>query len=528
MASSGNLILVLHAHLPYIKHPRNPNHIEQRWFFEAVADSYLPLIDTLYKLHEKGTEYHITVSLSPTLCVMLNDDELKNGCELYLNNLIEFAGYECFRNRQRPGILRLSKRYVKKSKELLGLYTDKYRRDLISPLKQLRDEGRVTLITSAATHAFLPLLDDYPQALHAQITGGINIFSGITGIRPDGFWLPECGYSPEVERALDISGVSYTAVESHGLIFSRPFPHAGIYRPVVGSSGVMLFGRDSEVSRLVWSAESGYPADAEYRDFYEDAVSELSDEEVKRFINPDGFRVPSGIRYRKITGKEKKEIYEPRKAALKLNVHAMHFIKEVREIMVRARQVLGVAPVVTAAFDAELFGHWWYEGCGWLERVLAGISGNNQFTMGKCNHFVDSRDKFEQVIPESSSWGYGGYSQTWINPRNDWIIRYIHNATGMFIKLAEKHMNVRNRKVAEAMNVAAREILMLQTSDWGFMLNTNVSADYVKNRFLNHYERAMNIIKMIESGMIEEAFLKEIISQDGEFTETDFRWFCGD
>jgi 1,4-alpha-glucan branching enzyme len=265
--SSGYLNLVLHAHLPYIKHPRQKDHIEQRWFYEAVSECYLPLLETLDRLDKDGKEFHITLSLSPTLCVMLNDEDLKNGCESYLMNLVEFSGYKKKRGRQE--VSSLDYLYNTLYREKLRLYKEKYCRDFISAFKRLGEQGRLTLITTSATHAYLPLLEDYPQALNAQIKGGLNIFNRITGLVSNGFWLPECGYSPEIEKIMVNAGVRFTILESHGIIFAKPHPSNILYSPVRGPYGVLVFGRDSDVSQLVWSAKSGYPADMFYRDFFE-------------------------------------------------------------------------------------------------------------------------------------------------------------------------------------------------------------------------------------------------------------------
>lgn len=525
--ASGYLNLVLHAHLPYIKHLRYRDHIEQRWFYEAVVESYLPLADTLLDLHGKGVEYHITLSLSPTLCVMLHDDDLKDGCEAFMGNLIELCEHECRRNQRRPRICGLSTYYLNHFRRMRELYTNTYRRDLLSVFRKLSDEGRVTLMTSSVTHAYLPLFEDYPEAVTAQIKGGLQIFRKYIGIEPNGFWLPECGYTPEIEKVLGDLHIDFTVLESHGIMYARPLPRFGIVRPVFGPYGVMLFGRDAEVSRLVWSAESGYPADAEYRDFHDDASFELSDNDVRRFIHPDGMRVPSGIKYRKISGNMKKDVYEPEKAFGKLDLHSSHFVQSVSEVIARAGSMFGVEPIITVAFDAELFGHWWHEGCGWLERVLERCSRHPGISMTSGRDGVPACNGFDTVTPETSSWGSKGYHETWINPNNDWIIRLVHRATEKIIRIARHHKREKDRRMLRALNVAARELLMLQASDWSFMLSRDIVQTYARSRVENHYTRILEIVRMIETRSIDQAYLNNVEDEEGEFTETDYRWFCG-
>jgi 1,4-alpha-glucan branching enzyme len=522
--SSGYVNLVLHAHLPYIKHPGQKNHIEQRWFYEAVSECYLPLLETLDRLDRNGNDFHITLSLSPTLCVMLNDDDLKDGCESYLSNIVELTAYK--KKRGRGKVSSLNDFYHLLHRERLQRYKETYNRDLISAFKRLSEKGRLALITTSATHAYLPLLEDFPQALNAQIKGGLHIFNKMTGVMPDGFWLPECGYSPDIEKVMAHAGIKFTTLESHGIIFANPRPSNILYDPVLGPHGVLVFGRDSNVSQLVWSAKSGYPADIDYRDFFEDAVYELSEDEARRFIHPEGIRVPSGIKYKKITGKGKKEIYDPDVAAGKVKDHASHFIRHISSILSEVGSYMDSEPTITVAFDAELFGHWWYEGCGWLEEVLAGLSEQHDIMMISGNRFLEMSRRYETVTPESSSWGKKGYSETWINPRNDWMVRYVHSATEQFVKLATANRNVQNIVLISALNSAARELMMLQASDWSFIMNEENAISYVEDRFMRHYNRVMNIIDMVHHKEVDKRILTGIEREDGEFVKVDYKWFC--
>jgi 1,4-alpha-glucan branching enzyme len=523
--SKCSLNFILHAHLPYIKHTRDPYHIEQKWLYESIAESYIPLLNTLHALAERGMDFHITLSLSPTLCMMLQDRELQEGCEAHLNNLIALAESECRKNRNTPPLHALSCRYLREFRKILELYSGIYGKDLLQGFRALRDRGMISLITTAATHSYLPLLEDYPEALNAQIQGGLEIFSRVAGAVPAGFWLPECGYSPEIEEALDRCNIRFSIIEGHGIVFSRPFASYGVYRPVKGHSGVVLFGRDSEISQLVWSAESGYPADPDYRDFYDDLVYGLPESEVKKYIHPDGIRAPSGIKYKRITGEGEKEYYDPRRAERKTDFHAAHFISKISETSSRVHEILNIDPLITVAFDAELFGHWWHEGCLWLEKMISRISRAKDIGFTSCDRSLQESPAFETVFPEKSSWGYKGYSETWINPKNDWMIRYIHRATELVIRLVRTYGNDKGNSLTKALNSAVREVFLLQSSDWSFLLDRGISESYIRKRFMTHYERVSRISRMIEEENINPDSLGDMETEEGPFAETDYRWF---
>ncbi|MGE5893157.1 MAG: glycoside hydrolase family 57 protein [bacterium] len=521
--ASGFLNIVLHAHLPYIEHPRDPYHIEQRWLYEAVTESYIPLIDTFTRLCENGIPFHVTLSLSPPLCAMLTNRHLQERCEEYIRNQISLAAFECTRTQGNPSLYPLSKRYLEDYTRILHSYLA-YGSDLIRALQRLKAKGVLSLMTSSATHAYLPLLEDYPAAVHAQIRGGLELFRRTTGEVSEGFWLPECGYSADIEAAMKKNGVPFTVIDSHGVIFGRPFPSSGVYQPLIGPSGILLFGRDSATSELIWSAESGYPADPDYRDFYADVASDLPDAAVREFLHPGGIRVPSGIKYRKITGKGEKDWYDPVKASLKVGIHAEHFIRRVSGLIDKVSALMSIKPVITVAFDAELFGHWWHEGCFWLEHTLSGFARNKDITFISGGAFHDGKTGFEHITPEQSSWGYRGYHETWINPRNDWMIGPMQGATELALGLARRHRATTDRATVRALNRMTRELFLLQSSDWSFMIDRGISESYARERFLNHADRLTRIARMITEGKKEDIDPAERDRAEGTFLETDFRW----
>jgi len=513
--ATGFLNLVLHAHMPYIRHPHDPCHFEQKWFYEAVAECYVPMLHMLHGLQRDGVGYHITISLSPTLCALLADGEVRAGFEEYLERQIALCRHE---TAQGQG---LGSYYLEKYREVQRIYRGVFEGDLAGAFVELHHAGRVSLITTAATHCFLPLLDDCPSALAAQVRGGLRLFESMTGIRPSGFWLPECGYSAATEEALAAEGISYSIIDAHGMLLSASPPATGIYRPVTGRHGVVLFGRDADMSRLVWSAESGYPADPVYRDFHDDAVQGMTEEEIKRFVHPSGERIPTGLKYKSITGRGQKETYDPHRALERTAVHASDFVDRLAEALSGASRLFTERPVITLCFDAELFGHWWHEGCEWLGRVLTLISARGEMEMG---HYGDGA-ALTGVAPASSSWGHRGFSETWINPRNDRLLRYIHDAARTVTRLASEYSPPADTGVTGILNGVAREALMLQASDWGFLLNSGISAEYANERVERHYHRVKEMEGWLLNGRPDGKRLAEIERDYGPVMEADIRWF---
>lgn len=519
---------VLHAHMPFVSHPEDPGHFEQRWLYEAVAESYLPLIAALRRLSRGRSRLHLTISLSPTLCMMLADRGHAENCERYIRNQIGLAEFEVSRHRKSPTLEGLASYYLGRYREVLDLYVRDLDRNLLGAFTDLRRRGVVSLITSAATHAFLPLLEDYPGALRAQVRGGLELYRRLTGEAAVGFWLPECGYSPKIESVLGAAGAAFTIVDAHGIAFAKPSPPDSVYQPVVGPHGVTLYGRDASTSELVWSAESGYPAHPSYRDFYEDIVHDLPLSRVKRHVHPGGLRIPSGIKYKRISGQEQKELYDPRKAARTAAAHAGEFVLRVIATAARVREITGRAPLMTLAFDMELFGHWWHEGCIWLEKTLRAISRREDVRMVSGEALQGEPLPLARVVPESSSWGYRGYSETWINPRNDWMIRPLHEATEAVLRIVSRHSHAREERKVRALNMLARELLLLQSSDWNFLIDRGISVSYVERRFFGHIGALKAISEMIVGDCLRESYLNRLASEQAAFPEADFRWLLAD
>ncbi|MBZ4666022.1 MAG: (1-_4)-alpha-D-glucan branching enzyme, partial [Mahella sp.] len=299
----GYVSMVLHAHLPYVRHPEYSDCIEERWLFEAITESYIPLIDILDGLMEDKIDFKLTMSITSTLLSMLDDDFLKDRYTQYLHKLIELSEKEVIRTKNIYQISEVAKMYNNRLKLIMDVYDKRYSRDLISAFRKFQSMGKLEILACAATHGYLPLMDMYPEALEAQIKVGIDTYKRYLGQQPHGIWLPECAYTPAIDHILHKYGIYYFIAESHGVLFAQPRPVCGTYAPIITPQGIAVFGRDTESSKQVWSADEGYPGDYDYREFYRDIGHELDYNYIKPYIMSDGQRVQTGLKYYRITGK---------------------------------------------------------------------------------------------------------------------------------------------------------------------------------------------------------------------------------
>ncbi len=522
----GYLLIVLHAHLPYIRYPEHTSHLEERWLYEAITETYVPLLDILGELLSDGVDFRITLSITPTLTEMLRDEMLICRYELYLNSLIDLAEKEVFRNRRRAAIKPLAAMYLRRFLRIRYLFQEVYRRDLISALGSLRDSGRIELIASTATHAFLPALITVPAAAEAQIQLGIEHHRRTFGSRPQGMWLPECGFVPELDSMLGKRKVKYIFLESHGLLNSTPASRYSIYAPVKTPSGVVAFARDVESSRQVWSSAGGYPGDFDYRDFYRDIGFDLDVNYLSPYL-PDNMRTFTGFKYYRITGETgRKQPYVPKQALKKAGIHADHFISEKNKQVMFLKKRLGISPVITSAYDAELFGHWWFEGPEWLRSVLKkGQRRKNSFRFITPSEYISEQRELQSVMPSASSWGDKGFSSTWIHPANHWIYKHLHRASKLLVNAAGQNMHARGN-IKMALNQAVRELLLAQSSDWPFMMKTGNAAAFAENKFREHMKNFLQLHKEIASNSVNIENLRRLEQKNNIFREVDFRIYA--
>jgi 1,4-alpha-glucan branching enzyme len=524
----GSLAIVLHAHLPYVRHPEFPEFLEEDWLYEAITETYLPLLEVFDKCAEDGVPFRITMTLTPPLVGMLRDELLMERYSKRLDALCELCDKEVQRTRGDAQFGPLAWHYKEHLYHLRRLFHDRYRRDLVGAFKRLQDAGCLEIITCGATHGFLPLMV-HPEAIRAQIQVACAHYRMHFGRDPRGIWLPECGYAPGIDKHLAAENIRFFFVDSHALANAVPRPRRGVYAPIYTPSGVAAFARDPESSMQVWSAEHGYPGDAVYREFYRDIGWDLDYDYVKPYLQATGERKNTGIKYYRITGKVPlgaKQPYDPAAARARADAHAGNFLFNRTKQVEYLRSAFGEAgppPIVISPYDAELYGHWWYEGPIFLDMLIRKTAYDQQVL--QLQSPVDYLAEFPEhqlAQPPMSSWGAGGYSAVWLDESNDWIYRYLHKAAERMIELARLHQDARDSK-RRALNQAARELLLAQSSDWAFIIKTGTMVDYAVRRTREHLLRFTRLYEQVKADRIDEGWLASVEGRDNLFPEIDYR-----
>ena len=539
---SGHLALILHAHLPFVRHPEHEHFLEEDWFFEAVTETYIPLLGIMQRLLDDGVRFKLTMSLTPTLCAMLQDELLRDRYVRHLDLLIDLTAREQKRTRNDPKLHELACFYFQRFRETRAFFVDEWKRDLLEAFRKLRDRGVLEIIASAATHGLLPILQQQaPEAARAQILIGRDVYVECFGAKPAGFWLPECGYAPGLETILQEANVRWFVLDAHGVLFATPRPCRSIFGAYYSPAGPAAFARDRDLSRQVWSAHEGYPGHPAYREFYRDLGFDLALEHLGPIAR--GARKFSGVKYHRITGSgNEKELYDTAAAENAALKHAGHFLDERRK-QIEELNEFDFEPILIAPFDAELFGHWWFEGPLFLEHFIRRAAVERDLFLATPSEYLAAHPTQQVIHPAASTWGENGHLGVWLDPSNAWIYPALQSATQRMIDLAHRAsavvgqpLRLSNQTSAggapapqltdRVLKQLARELLLAQSSDWAFLIKTRTAREYATRRTLDHLARFNRLYDQFVAQRVDEEFLGDCEWRDNIFPNVNWRYYA--
>ena len=473
----ASILFVLHAHLPFVREPGVPDFLEERWLFEAISECYLPLIDVLERMQKRSSKSAIVLSVSPTVVAMLSDELLRQRFEAWLIRLREFypSLEKHFRHQPESRAVRTHRerheRILKMWAELDG--------DVLGAFRKFADTGVLELWTTAATHAFLPGFAGVPQLVHAQIRIAFESHRRAFGREPSGFWLPECAFDPALLNDLAELRELPVVVEGRAMLLAEPRPPEGIFRPARLSNGMIALGRDSELCAHIWSREAGYPGDVSYREFHHDLGWNSPLELIGPLLPSGVIRAPTGIKLKRITNLEPKHVYDADVAELRAREHATDYFFRVRDRVESLKRAGVEAPVVTLAFDAELFGHWWHEGPVFLDAFLRSIEASSSLRVCSSGDALFASRSGPLLSLPPTTWGKNENASTWLSTATS----DEHAAVvSLARQLVEQGPSMPRRLFAQAL----RELCLAAASDWPFLIANASNEGFARSRLQLH------------------------------------------
>jgi len=515
----GNLAFILHAHLPYVR-KNEKNSLEEDWFFQAVLECYIPLIRVLEEsIRSEPDNSKLTISLSPTLITLFQSSELQGKFPEWINTRIRLL-------EELPEDQRNASKFLLKNMTDQLSYWEKYSGNLIHRFKYFLETGCLDIITCAATHGYLPILRENPETVSGQIKTAIRHHQSTFNVKPLGIWLPECAYYENLDQILNECGIRYAVLDGHGILNSKPRPRYGVYAPICSKNGVAFFGRDSQSTLPVWSAKEGFPGDASYREYHKDLGWELPLNKLKEH-GISSVR-PLGLKLYRITDNAislgEKEFYKEKLAEKKAEEHAISYLSRRSEQLRKLNIDYNFNPILIAPFDAELFGHWWYEGPIFLRNIFK-HSKKHLIKLTHLREILSFSPQLQVCEPSPSSWGQGGFHNYWLNDTNAWIVPEITKAGSTFVEINSK--NIENELSKRILMQAARELLLSESSDWSFILRAGTTTDLAKERIQRHLSRFWKLIRSLnENESIDLTFLENVEKEDKIFPNINLQdWF---
>lgn len=528
MENKGYWCFQLHAHLPFVRHPDYPDFLEEDWLYEAITETYIPLLSIFENFVQDNINFALTMTITPSLANMLADPLLQSRYYAKLNKLIELSEKEVIRTTDSQ-YHDAALMYEQKFKTCKHIW-EKYHGNILTGFKNLQDMGKIEIITCCATHGFLPLMTN-ETAQRAQIKIAVKDYEKHFGRKPRGIWLAECAYTYGVENFLKEEGIRFFFLESHGILYATPRPKYGVFAPIYCPNGVAVFSRDMETAHQVWSADSGYPGDPDYREFYRDLAYDLDYDYIRPYLHSDGVRRNIGVKYCRITGKvplNEKQPYNPHWADNKARIHAENFVFNRTKQIEYLSGIMQKEPVVVSMYDAELFGHWWFEGPNFINYIFRTIQNSHaSFKPITPIQYLEMFPTNQVCQPSPSSWGDKGYFEVWLNGKNDWIYKHLHMAADRMVEIASADRNAQGLKL-RALNQASRELVLAQSSDWAFIMTTGTMVEYAEKRTKEHIYNFTTLYNQIKNNSIDEGFLSNLEYRDNIFPEIDYKVYIKD
>ena len=565
--TKGYFSFVLHSHLPWVLgHGRWPHGID--WLNEATAECYIPILNQLFKLVDEGYHPSLNIGITPILQEQLKSPNFVSEFEHYLKNKIKAAENDLieFSRRGQEIFSKVAKMWRDYYIKIEDDFSNKFKKNLIESLSHLQKEGYIEILTSAATHGYLPLLK-YDRSVDAQVNLGIKTYQENFGQAPKGIWLPECAYRPAykwtppvgvkknsynrkgIDEFLSEYNIEYFIIDSHllrggkaiGVYLARfealknlwqhfekefveikeDFEKSPYEIYLVSSNPqikpIAIYARDPKTGLQVWSGELGYPGEAAYLDFHK-----------KKF--------PGGLRYWRVTSPKidlaLKEVYDLNEVENKIIEHAKHFVGLIKEISSQYYETHKMPAFICTPFDTELFGHWWFEGTSWLYYVLKFIEEEKDIELITGNAALDRFRPNKVVSLPEGSWGEGGFHYIWLNQLTDWTWERIYEAEDEFYSLYDKFFNSKDEQITSILKQLARELLLLQSSDWQFLISTGSARDYAELRFSRHFENFKQLSRIMldyeKNKTLKQNninFLNDLMKQNNCFQSLDLSIF---
>jgi 1,4-alpha-glucan branching enzyme len=521
--SKGSLVLILEAHQPFIRGADTIGGVDNEWFFTALSETYLPLLQLFSDLESEGVPFYLSMVISPTLCAMLADPVLQESYIQWLKKIITLGEAEASRYPSESPQYLLAERYNEALQRNYRDFTETYGQDLLSKFSYYAKRGNIELLATTAAHIFLPFYQDMPESINAQIEAGLISHRSFFESNPSGFWLPEMGYTPGLENFLRAYGFSYSVLDAQGLLFADPVAEKGIFAPVRCSNNVSFFGADRYVRSYISDENTGAMYNDLFRNPDRDIGFDDAAEDMPGFYTEDDARTATGFKYWSRRGHDVP--YDAAAAEEAAKEYARQFLDiNAEKLTAAAVHMDGQEPLVVCCYQTSLFGQDWYEGIQWLGELFRQAVDRDDIGFSTCSVKLGGARLMQKIQPFMSASIGSGYGEELLESSNAWMSRYTRKAIERMVDLAERFPDDAGLK-ERALNLAAKEVLLAMADDWPRMMHDNWYPEFVRTRFEKYISAFTTVYNSLGANFISTEWLTTKEKEDTLFPFINYRIF---
>lgn len=527
--ATKNISLLLNLHHPYIRHSDETveNYVkENSLLFEKITNLYIPLLNMLSRMDVENLNAKIAVVFSTPLCSLLSDEEVLSQYEAYLDNLIDFGKKEVVRTKSLKEINRNAVAYLEKILETKRYFCEVYEKNLLLHFGNYAKKGLIEILATCGTYMFMPHFADMPEILNAQVETGLYSVRHYFGVSADGFYIPELGYTPGIEKVLRMYGVNYTILSSQSFLLGQIVPEKGIFAPARCYNCLSLFATEP--------LKCTYFENPVYKNKNKDIAWELELEELKPFIKKGQARTSSGFCYwnnsfndsemSQKNIKKSENIYNYENALSQIQLDADDFVSSYKERLDEASKILKDTDVsMTCVFDDQLLFKNWDEGLLWFENVVRKFVSEG-INVTSFSDLLFDKFSLQKITPFFASGSAESYGEDYLSSKNGWMLRYLRKACERIVDLAGRFPDDTGLKV-RLLNLGSRELLLALSSEWAKMIETNDYPEYAEKAFRDSIVSFTAVFDALGSNTVSTEWLCNLEKEHPVFPWMNFRIF---
>lgn len=525
-----NLAFVIKTNQDYIRHTgkdADVNAPELNALFESISDIYIPLLNMIERLEKENIKFRFGLVLSPVLCNLLDSDDIKEQYIQWINKRILLGENQlqlAQKNNTDEKIVKIIQKTIENNKQLQNDFEEKFNRNLIKKFAEFHQKKYLELIATCGTDIFMPHYSDLPEIISAQIETGLQSYRSCFGEFPDGFWLPELGYTPGIEKIIRAYGYSYTILDSRSVLLCDKIPSKGIFYPSRTDNSLAVFAKSPDFDDCIFG-EDGFENNVLYRNQKRDIGFELPLDQLTSFFSEKSPRYSTGYKYWNRCFDNEDNIYNEDAALEQIKKDADVFLSSKKDLFQKVEQSMSDSDFIVSVctFDATKMNKNWGEWLSWFEAVCKNANSFD-IEIASCCDMLGKQFTLERISPYYSAASGDGYGENLLSSKNCWMMRYIRKASERMIDLADRFPNDTGLKT-RLLNIGAKELLIAQSSGLSKMIDEEEYADFAEKRFGDSIKAFTSVFESLGSNTVSTEWLTTLENKDNLFSWMNYRIF---